>query len=145
MSFQPAIPFISPVMFRTVWKRYYRHACSIRLARRAMITWRSTNSLARTTRGNCSSVSCTEVAACARARRRLCPFIAAADLFVAGGCCDKLNNCSMAHFLWTQKQDIGPVGRRDVAMAFDTARGRAVLFGGQTGSKIIDDTWEWDG
>src|SRR6266480_3318740 len=51
----------------------------------------------------------------------------------------------MAHFLWTQKQDIGPVGRRDVAMAFDTARGRAVLFGGQTGSKIIDDTWEWDG
>jgi len=24
---------------RMVWRRYYRHACSIRLAHRAMITW----------------------------------------------------------------------------------------------------------
>ena len=46
-SFQPAIRSISPATFRMVWKRYYRHACSILSVRRAMITWRSTKKLAR--------------------------------------------------------------------------------------------------
>jgi hypothetical protein len=48
--FHPAIPSISPAMFRTAWKRYYRHACSIRSVRRAMITWRSMTKLAVTMR-----------------------------------------------------------------------------------------------
>src|SRR4029077_21067899 len=38
--------------------------------------------------------------------------------------------CSMAQLLWTQKQDVGPAARSDVAMAFDAARSRVVLFGG---------------
>src|SRR5438876_8886176 len=36
------------------WKRYYQHACSIRLVRRGMITWRSTKKLARAVRCSCS-------------------------------------------------------------------------------------------
>ncbi len=52
----------------------------------------------------------------------------------------------MAHFLWTQKQDIGPPGRHGVAMAFDATRRRVVLFGGRTNSaEMMNDTWEWDG
>ena len=50
----------------------------------------------------------------------------------------------MAHFLWTQKQDIGPEARFGSPMVFDAARGRAVLFGGQ-GTNLLADTWEWDG
>jgi hypothetical protein len=30
-------------------------------------------------------------------------------------------------------------------MAFDSARGRTVLFGGQAGASTVNDTWEWDG
>ncbi len=40
----------------------------------------------------------------------------------------------MAHLLWTQKQDVGPSARSDVAMVFDAARSRVVLFGGAGGS-----------
>jgi len=35
--------------------------------------------------------------------------------------------------------------RASHAMAYDTARGVAVLFGGFDGTKTIADTWEWDG
>jgi hypothetical protein len=37
-----------------------------------------------------------------------------------------------------------PSARRYHAMAFDSAHGKAVMFGGDTGS-YNDDTWEWDG
>jgi hypothetical protein len=30
-------------------------------------------------------------------------------------------------------------------MVFDAARGRAVLFGGQSAAGVLNDTWEWDG
>jgi hypothetical protein len=50
----------------------------------------------------------------------------------------------MPHFLWTQKQDIGPTPRTNTAMVFDAARGRTMLFGG-TGLAFMADTWEWDG
>jgi len=54
---------------------------------------------------------------------------------------------SMAQLLWTQKQDVGPAARSDVAMVFDAARSRVVLFGGAGGSTatVFNDTWEWDG
>lgn len=45
----------------------------------------------------------------------------------------------------------GPVWRNQFAMTFDSARHRAVVFGGQTmppggiSSQRLDDTWEWDG
>ena len=53
----------------------------------------------------------------------------------------------MAQLLWTQKQDVGPSARSDVAMVFDAARSRVVLFGGAGGSTatLFNDTWEWDG
>ncbi|MBA2544918.1 MAG: hypothetical protein H0V17_35070, partial [Deltaproteobacteria bacterium] len=38
-----------------------------------------------------------------------------------------------------------PSERRSHAMTFDEARGRVVLFGGQLGPELFDDTWEWDG
>jgi hypothetical protein len=38
----------------------------------------------------------------------------------------------MAHFIWTQKQDIGPAPRSWSAMAFDGARRQVVMFGGLT-------------
>ena len=41
--------------------------------------------------------------------------------------------------LWTQKQDIGPTPRMGHAMAFDAARGRTVLFGGDG----FGDTCDW--
>ena len=53
----------------------------------------------------------------------------------------------MAQLLWTQKQDVGPSARSDVAMVFDAARSRVVLFGGARSSTatLFNDTWEWDG
>jgi hypothetical protein len=51
---------------------------------------------------------------------------------------------SMAQLLWTQKQDVGPSARSDVAMVFDAANKRVVLFGGAGGSTttLFNDTWE---
>lgn len=39
----------------------------------------------------------------------------------------------------------GPGPRRGHAMAYDTARGRVVLFGGMVDTVLLQDTWEWDG
>jgi len=46
---------------------------------------------------------------------------------------------------WTQRQDIGPAARGDLAAAYDSARGHMVIFGGSdTGSpaNVFGDTWE---
>ena len=47
---------------------------------------------------------------------------------------------------WRQRQDIGPSPRHTPAMAWDAARDRAVLFGGDSpnlgGSRVVGDTWE---
>lgn len=53
----------------------------------------------------------------------------------------------MTQLLWTQKQDIGPAARSDLAMVFDELKKRVVLFGGAGGSAstLFSDTWEWDG
>ena len=52
---------------------------------------------------------------------------------------------------WTQLADTGP-GPRATTMAYDIARDRVVLFGGEslvtpgpTGPTIYADTWEWNG
>jgi len=37
-----------------------------------------------------------------------------------------------------------PLGRQEHGLAFDTARGKVVLFGG-VGADQMNDTWEWDG
>jgi hypothetical protein len=52
----------------------------------------------------------------------------------------------MSRFLWTLKEDFGPSPRAAHAMAFDSNRGRVVLFGGNPyAGSILGDTWEWDG
>jgi hypothetical protein len=44
-------------------------------------------------------------------------------------------------WIWTQKEDIGPSPRLAHAMAYEAARQRVVLFGGEDNP----NTWEWDG
>lgn len=50
---------------------------------------------------------------------------------------------------WLQIQVAGPPPRAEAAMAFDSQRGRVVLFGGHNrtreGRIRLGDTWEWDG
>jgi hypothetical protein len=44
---------------------------------------------------------------------------------------------------WAQRGDFGPQPRSGLAMAYDSARGRVVLFGGaDQGGQILADTWE---
>lgn len=45
---------------------------------------------------------------------------------------------------WTQVTSL-PTGRKGTALAFDRARNRVVLFGGDIGTTKFHDTWEWDG
>ncbi len=59
--------------------------------------------------------------------------------------------CTLAAFVsqamaqsWTKVSESGPSARRDAAMAYDSARGVVVLYGGWNGS-YLGDTWEWDG
>jgi hypothetical protein len=51
----------------------------------------------------------------------------------------------MPPFFWTQKQDIGPSSRMSLGVAYDQARQRVVLFGGDPGGTPLADTWQWDG
>jgi IgGFc binding protein/HYR domain len=47
--------------------------------------------------------------------------------------------------LWGPKDVNSPGGRFGHAMAYDSARGRVVLFGGNSPAGLLGDTWEWDG
>jgi len=47
--------------------------------------------------------------------------------------------------LWTQPDVSSPGGRFGHVMAYDSNRGRVVLFGGENPNGILGDTWEWDG
>ena len=47
---------------------------------------------------------------------------------------------------WSLAAALGPSPRMDVAMVYDQARDRIVLFGGQgPNGQMLADTWEWDG
>ena len=51
---------------------------------------------------------------------------------------------------WRQVADGGPWGRDDAQVAFDTRRGKLVLYGGRQvladrSVRVLSDTWEWDG
>jgi hypothetical protein len=43
---------------------------------------------------------------------------------------------------WAQRGDFGPSPRALSTMAYDSARDRVVLFGGQVDSTVLGDTWE---
>jgi hypothetical protein len=47
--------------------------------------------------------------------------------------------------LWAQAQDMGPSPRTGHGVAFDSERGKLVLFGGLVNGEAVNDTWEWDG
>ncbi len=51
--------------------------------------------------------------------------------------------------MWARRSTTGPSPRAGHAMAYDSARGVTVLFGGASGPSTSDtlfnDTWEWDG
>jgi cysteine-rich repeat protein len=46
---------------------------------------------------------------------------------------------------WVQRSEVGPSPRFTTASAWDAARGRVVLFGGNNGAADFNDVWEWDG
>lgn len=46
---------------------------------------------------------------------------------------------------WTPLHNGGPEPRANHAMAYDSRRGRIVLFGGAGNRGVLGDTWEWDG
>ncbi|MBI3892210.1 MAG: hypothetical protein HY303_11855 [Candidatus Wallbacteria bacterium] len=47
---------------------------------------------------------------------------------------------------WVRRDGAVPAARSGHAMAYDAARGRVVVFGGQdSGGNYLGDTWEWDG
>lgn len=46
---------------------------------------------------------------------------------------------------WHKHGVVTPDIRLSSAAAFDAARGRGVLFGGDSGGPLLRDTWEWDG
>jgi hypothetical protein len=46
---------------------------------------------------------------------------------------------------WTQLADSGPPGRTLHTLAYDSARGVTVLFGGFGANGLLGDTWVWDG
>jgi hypothetical protein len=46
---------------------------------------------------------------------------------------------------WTQLADSGPPARSLHTLAYDSARGVTVLFGGAGANGLLGDTWVWDG
>lgn len=46
---------------------------------------------------------------------------------------------------WTERTSPGPSARAWMTFAYDTRRGRTVLFGGYDGTLVAADAWEWDG
>src|SRR5262245_46031280 len=52
-----------------------------------------------------------------------------------------------AQTAWTDRTPASsPPGRLGPGLAYDSARGRTVLFGGLNGGQAtFSDTWEWDG
>lgn len=51
----------------------------------------------------------------------------------------------MANNVWVQVSNIGPSARAGHKMVYDSDRKVIVLFGGNTGTACLSDTWEWDG
>ena len=53
--------------------------------------------------------------------------------------------------LWVERCTAAPCSnatpgiRYSAAIAFDSARGRTVLYGGHSGTQLLNDTWEWNG
>ncbi|MFO1078005.1 MAG: kelch repeat-containing protein [Planctomycetota bacterium] len=46
---------------------------------------------------------------------------------------------------WTLRSSVGPSARYGHAMAYDSHRGKIVMFGGANQTSFLNDMWEWDG
>jgi hypothetical protein len=56
-----------------------------------------------------------------------------------------LQAAATAQAAWTQVATTGPAARYGHAMAYDSLRGKTVLFGGTDNGTHFSDTWEWSG
>ncbi len=52
---------------------------------------------------------------------------------------------ALAQPSWTEVANESPTQRVGARMAYDARRGRVVMFGGQIGAALTQETWEWDG
>lgn len=74
-------------------------------------------------------------------------------LFGGSSACDPMFGCTLYGDTWEwdgtswsrRIPATSPSPRLNVALAFDSARGRTVLFGGRTSVGASSETWEWDG
>src|SRR3989304_1214660 len=55
------------------------------------------------------------------------------------------DECDLVDPMWTLKASTGPSPRQLTPLAYDSARNRPGLFGGNDGTQNLADTWEWDG
>lgn len=64
----------------------------------------------------------------------------------SGYSCSSSGDCVAPGPTWTKRSpSASPGPRRNHAMAYDSKRGRVVLFGGSDGSALQASVWEWDG
>lgn len=58
----------------------------------------------------------------------------------------RIETWKMVAGVWTYLDlPVAPPGRQQMAIAYDSGRGRAVLFGGRDNNGVRNDTWEFDG
>src|SRR5262245_15938910 len=103
---------------------------SIRLTR----GWPAEGTLMRTEASGNSKRPCIEGVARSRARLLALMFLALSSLIPVPALAQTV--------AWTQ---IGVTGRSGHAMAYDTARGVSVIFGGLKGNEYSAETWEGNG
>lgn len=73
------------------------------------------------------------------------------QMYIFGGCASGYGPCplddlwafDLANQTWSQKSG-GPPARQHYGLAFDSVRGRLVVFDGGGASGLIDDDWEFD-
>lgn len=74
------------------------------------------------------------------------PALAACALVFLGAPAARAAGSTVPLLTWTKLAPAtAPSPRENAAMAYDAANGTTVLFGGQSGSLMLGDTWTWDG
>ncbi len=81
--------------------------------------------------------------------RRIRCILGAAVLAGGGGTPSSASAQPCGQGAWTLRTNAGPTPRLAHGMAYDSGRGRTVIFGGDAssgmGTSLLADTWEWDG
>lgn len=66
-------------------------------------------------------------------------------LVIVGGTAAQAETWERSGDTWTRSNAVGPSGRDEPLLVYDTTRKRTVLHGGQNGATTLNDTWSWDG